>query len=292
MAESKTEAAKDVKSAEPAHTPAQAVATAVEEVSYGARFLKKHGWRLLPLFIGLLVPMLFFAAIVDEYREDGILPFDKPLLLWIHQLATPAIDQLFVTISDLGYLWGVVPVNIIVLAYLVLHKRYREGLFWLLAVGGSALLNLGVKTYFARDRPDLWEAVVAEHSFSFPSGHAMGSATLATALVLLAWRTRYHWPALILLPAFALTVGIARIYLGVHYPSDILAGFAVAVAWVMGMHQVVGRAPKPRAEAADSSIEVKAEETRQHDVEKKVEKAVAAAEDKANAASAQAAKKE
>jgi uncharacterized membrane protein YfcA len=96
----------------------------------------------------------------------------------------------------------------------------------------------------------------------------MGSATLATALVLLAWRTRYHWPALVLLPAFALTVGVARIYLGVHYPSDILAGFAVAVAWVMAMHQVVGRAPKPRAEASDSSIEVKAEETRHHDAEK------------------------
>ena len=275
-AETIADAKAAAKTAEPEHTPVEAVAAAAEEVSYGARFLAKHGWRLLPLFAGLLLPMVLFAGLVDEYREDGILPFDKPLLLWIHQLATPAVDQLFVTVSDLGYMWGVVPVNIIVLAYLVLHKRYREGLFWLLSVGGSALLNLGVKTYFARDRPDLWEAVVAEHSFSFPSGHAMGSATLATALVLLAWRTRYHWPALILLPAFALTVGIARIYLGVHYPSDILAGFAVAVAWVMGMHQVVGRAPKPRAEAADSLIEEESKAIRKHDVEKAAGKAAKA----------------
>ena len=269
MAEKKTEGAADApktagetieaataaaKTAEPVHTPVEAVAAAAEEVSFGARFLAKHGWRLLPVFIGLLVPMLFFATIVDEYREDGILPFDKPVLLWVHQLATPAWDHFFITVSEFGYLWGVVPFNVAVQLYLVLRKRYREGLFWFLAVAGSALLNLAVKAYFARERPDLWDSVVVETSFSFPSGHAMGSATLATALILLTWRGRWHWPVLVLLPIFVVTVGIARIYLGVHYPSDILAGFAVAVAWVMGMHSVVGRAPKPKAEPASANI--------------------------------------
>jgi undecaprenyl-diphosphatase len=245
---------KKTDAAAPAQTPKQAVTAAAEEIGYGARFLRQHGWRLLPVFVGLLVPMLLFGSLVHEYREDGILPFDKPVLLWVHQQASPAIDQFFVTISDLGYLWGVVPANIAILLVLVLRKRYREGLFWALAVGGSALLNLGVKSHYMRGRPDLWQSVVTETSFSFPSGHAMGSATLATALILLTWRTRWQWPALVLLPAFALTVGAARIYLGVHYPSDILAGFAVAVAWVFGMHQVVGRAPKPTAEPASANI--------------------------------------
>jgi undecaprenyl-diphosphatase len=258
MATRKTEprrkAAAAVKAAETVHTPVEAVEAAVEEVSYGARFLKKHGWRLLPLFFGLLLPMLLFASLVEEYREDGILPFDKPILLWVHQLATPALDQLFVTVSQLGYLYGVVPFNILVLLYLAWRRRMREGLFWGLAIGGSAVLNLIVKAHYARQRPDLWDSVVTETSFSFPSGHAMGSATLATALVLLTWRTRWHWPVLVVMPAFALVVGIARIYLGVHYPSDILAGFAVAVAWVMGMHSLVGRAPKPRAEPAHANI--------------------------------------
>jgi undecaprenyl-diphosphatase len=256
MAASKTTdaVAKAKASPEPAHTPVEAAAAAAEQGGYFARFMRRHGWRLLPLFLGLLLPMLLFGSIVEEYREDGILPFDKPLLLWAHGLASPAIDQFFITVSAFGYQWGVVPVNIAILLLLVLRKRYREGLFWALAVGGSALLNVGVKTYFARDRPDLWDQVVTETSFSFPSGHAMASATLATALILLTWRTRWHWPALLLLPAFALTVGVARIYLGVHYPSDILAGFTVAIAWVMGMHQVVGRAPKPKAEPAHANI--------------------------------------
>ena len=262
------EAKKKADAAEPVHTPKEAVEAAVEELSFGARFLKAHGWRLLPLFVGLTVPMLLFAGLVEEYREDGILPFDKPLLLWIHQLATPKVDEFFVLVSEIGYLWGVVPFNAAVLLYLVFRKRFREGLFWFLSVGGSALLNLAVKTYFTRDRPDLWDSVVTETSYSFPSGHAMGSATLATALILLTWRGRWHWPVLVLLPIFAITVGIARIYLGVHYPSDILAGFAVAVAWVMGMHSVVGRAPKPRAEAGDSLMEEGAQATKAKDAAK------------------------
>jgi membrane-associated phospholipid phosphatase len=256
MAAGKAEAAKQaaVKSAEPAHTPVEAVAAAVEEISYGARFLKKHGWRLVPVFVGLLIPALLFATLVDEYREDGIFFFDKPVLLWLHAQATPLRDDLAVLLSDIGYLWGVVPFNVALLALLVVRKRYREGLFFALAVGGSALLNLAAKLHYERVRPDFWEQVVDEHSFSFPSGHAMGSATLATALVLLAWRTRWYWPMLVLMPLFAVAVGTARMYLGVHYPSDILAGFALAVAWVFGMHQVIGRAPRPKAEPADANI--------------------------------------
>ena len=70
---------------------------------------------------------------------------------------------------------------------------------------------------------------------------ALALATLATALILLTWRTRWHWPALVLLPAFALTVGVARIYLGVHYPSDILAGWTAASVWTVGCFFLVFR---------------------------------------------------
>jgi membrane-associated phospholipid phosphatase len=142
----------------------------------------------------------------------------------------------------------------------VVSKRYREGLFFALAVGGSELLNLAAKQHFARIRPDFWVSIAPETTFSFPSGHAMGAATLAAAVIVLAWRTRFHWPAVILAPAFALLVGLSRIYLGVHFPSDILAGFTAGVAWVIAMQALVARAPKPRAEKADSAIQKKAED--------------------------------
>jgi undecaprenyl-diphosphatase len=103
------------------------------------------------------------------------------------------------------------------------------------------LLNVAAKHYFGRARPDLWLSLAPETSFSFPSGHAMGSMTLAAALVALAWHTRWRWPVLVVAIAFALLVGLSRVYLGVHFPSDILAGWTAAVAWTFGTYAVVFR---------------------------------------------------
>ena len=114
-----------------------------------------------------------------------------------------------------------------------IHETLRKGRaagttakgFAAFATGGSALLNLAAKQAFARDRPSLWESIAPEHNYSFPSGHAMGSMTLAVALVLLAWNTRWRWPVVAAMAVFVPMVGLSRVYLGVHYPSDILAGW-------------------------------------------------------------------
>ena len=122
-----------------------------------------------------------------------------------------------------------------------LTPQFAVGLFAGIALAGSGLLNVAAKHYFGRARPSLWESIAPESTFSFPSGHAMGSMTLAAVLVLLAWPTRWRWWVLGLAAAFVLMVGASRIYLGVHYPSDILAGWAAALAWVMGVYLVLFR---------------------------------------------------
>lgn len=125
---------------------------------------------------------------------------------------------------------------------------------------GSALLNMGSKHFFQRQRPSLWESIAPESTFSFPSGHAMGSMTLAVTLVLLAWNTRWRWPVLLLAPAFSLLVSVSRVYLGVHYPSDILAGWCAALVWVVGCYLVMfsrrhpwRRQDSPPATASEAS---------------------------------------
>ncbi|UOV03420.1 phosphatase PAP2 family protein [Pseudoxanthomonas mexicana] len=211
----------------------------------GRRFIaglfREHGRRLLLLFLCLLAPLWLFVELADEIHELEDFYFDDALLLQAHALSGPTLDRFFVVVSALGYQWGVVPADIALTLGLLVARRWREATFAGVSLGGSALLNMATKQFFQRDRPALWESIAPEHTFSFPSGHAMGSATLAMVVVLLCWHTRFRWPAVALAALFALTVGASRIYLGVHYPSDILGGWAAGIAWVSGVYLVLYR---------------------------------------------------
>ncbi len=221
--------------------PAEAGKTLKQQARFGAAFLRKYGGRLLLVFIVLLLPLWGFAELVDELYDRKPFEFDQPILRLAHAMAGAGFDRVFLFASKIGYEWGVIPFDIVLVLTLALKRRAREGLFAGLAVGGSALLNIAAKQAFARQRPTLWESISPEHSFSFPSGHAMGSMTLAVVCVLLAWRTRWRWPVAIGAAVFALLVGLSRIYLGVHYPSDILAGWAAASVWTAASFLLVFR---------------------------------------------------
>jgi undecaprenyl-diphosphatase len=220
---------------------------------YGLRFIGKHAWRMASWFICLLIPLWGFASLVGELHEKEVFPFDAPVLNMLHAMATQKLDRFFVLMSRLGYLWGVVPLDVIVLLALTLRKRLRDGLFFGIAVAGSAILNIVAKNHFARVRPDLWLSLAPETTYSFPSGHAMGSATLGAAVIILFWPTHWRWPTTVASLGFVLLVGVSRVYLGVHYPSDILAGWCAAVAWVFGMYVLVERKAPPPPPSAEPS---------------------------------------
>jgi undecaprenyl-diphosphatase len=222
-----------------------------DATGYGLRFLGKHGWRMALWFVCLLLPLWGFASLVGEVHKKAVFPFDRPMLNFLHSLATPTLDDFFILMSRLGYLWGVVPIDALVLLFLLARRRFRDGLFFGFAVIGSAVLNIVAKNHYARLRPDLWISLTPETTYSFPSGHAMGSTTLGVAAILLCWPTRARWPATMASVIFVLLVGLSRIYLGVHYPSDILAGWTAAIAWTLGMYILVDRkAPPPPPSAA------------------------------------------
>lgn len=223
----------------PRPTAADTGRTVHAELEVGGSLLRRHGWRLLLVFVGVLLPLWGLGEIADEVREQAIIPFDEPVLRWAHALGGEGFDRVFLLLSQVGYAYGVVPFDIVLVALLTLFRHAREAVFATFALVGSALLNLTAKQVFARDRPSLWESIAPESTFSFPSGHAMGSATLACVLLALAWKTRWRWPVLMLGAMFVLGVGLSRVYLGVHYPSDILAGWAASLAWVMALYVAV-----------------------------------------------------
>lgn len=211
------------------------------EGRFGAHFLRRHGARLLLLFCGALLPLWLFSVLADGVSAPRPLPFDEPILQWAKQWHGDGLDALALALSALGYQWGVVPVDIALVAALAWCRRMREGLFAGVALAGSAVLNVAAKQLFARDRPSLWESIAPETTYSFPSGHAMGALSLAWVLALLAWPTRWRWVAIVAMGAFSAGVAASRVYLGVHYPSDILAGWAAATAWVVSVYLLVFR---------------------------------------------------
>ncbi len=223
----------------PDQDPHASLRVAREDARFGIDFLRRHWRRMLLAFVGVLLPLWGFGELAEDLRAGEVFFFDGPLLQFAHALAADRWNGFFAWMSALGYVYGVVPADVVVVLVLALRQKLREGLFAGFAIIGSALLNLGAKQLFARARPSLWESIAPESSFSFPSGHAMGSMTLACVLVLLAWHTRWRWPVLAATSAFVMLVGFSRVYLGVHYPSDILAGWAAAITWTAGMYLLV-----------------------------------------------------
>ena len=225
------------------HRPAEPVATApVEALStqadVGRAVFRKYGPRLVAMFALVALPLWGFGEIAEEVAEGHPFAFDVPVLEWLHSISGPTLNTLFLALSALGFSGGVVPVDIVLVLVLALRRHPRSATFAAIALVGSALANVAAKHLFARARPALWVSLSPESTYSFPSGHAMGSATLAAVLACLAWDTRWRWPVIALGALFTLGVGLSRMYLGVHYPSDVLAGWSAAIAWTLGVRLI------------------------------------------------------
>jgi undecaprenyl-diphosphatase len=218
------------------------------------RFVRARWKLLLLLFFGVGLPLVAFGSLArDVWTRGGIL-WDEPILRYVHRHETPGRTDFMQFISAIGYGWGVVPVSLLGFVALLVVRRRGNALFWAVAIGGAAVLNQAAKFSFRRARPELWLSPAPEHTYSFPSAHAMGSMALVATLAVLAWPTRWRWWAIVVGGVFTMLVGFSRVYLGVHYPSDVVAGWAGSLAWVLGISQLAyGRLVKPRPRATPAA---------------------------------------
>lgn len=185
-----------------------------------------------------MLPLCVFVALLIWQEGEALRPLDLAVMQALHAGAGPRMDAAMLWISHLGYSHGVVPFDIVFVTALLVRRHWREGLYALGALGGALWLNGVLKAGIARARPDVWEPLWRYSGYSFPSGHAMATATLTVVLALLAWRTRWRVPVLALMVPFTLLVGVSRPYLGVHYPSDVLAGWAFGCGWAVACYLV------------------------------------------------------
>lgn len=192
--------------------------------------------RLFALFLGVLIPLTVFGALASEVWDREGFGWDAPILRAIHQLASQHLDALMIFISLVGGGTGMIPLCIVLVALLLGRRRWRDALFVGLAYGGAQALDGLAKSIFRSQRPHLWISPDPASGYGFPSGHAMGSMGLFAALAFLAWPTRWRWPVLALGAVCVLTIGFSRLYLGVHFPSDVLGAWTASLAWVVGLH--------------------------------------------------------
>lgn len=191
----------------------------------------KASWAAAAFF-GLLFAYL---GLLLTNQELG--PFDQEITKIILAYRSPVITRWMKIITDMGSFHILAGITIPLVFWLVVFKkRYLDGIMMSLALPSSHGLTLLLKSTFFRARPD-FSNLVSAPGYSFPSGHAMVSLVfygmLAYLLTVNGLRYRNAAFAYFCLAALVMLIGISRIYLGVHYPSDVAAGFAAGAAWMI-----------------------------------------------------------
>lgn len=197
---------------------------------------------LWPFWLGVALPLTGLIALGLLVAAYPTLPaWDAAFLLRLHRYANPAINQGVAIATNLGTFWGVLPASLGLMAIGLWHRRWQSTRYLALVMAGSAGLNQTAKLLWHRVRPALWDGIPPHSDFSFPSGHATYSMAFVIALVLLNWDSPQRPWLLGLGGLFTLIIGASRVYLGVHFPSDILGGWLLAIAWAVGLHQALFR---------------------------------------------------
>lgn len=191
-----------------------------------------------------------FGLIAWLVQAENTAGFDSAVIGFVQSAESPGLTGAAKFLAVLGSSKGAIPLSLAAMALLFVVFKHRLELLLFLWVGvGSNLINVMLKERFVRERPNI-HRIVEEIGYSFPSGHSMAAVSLYGVLAFLLWRhipTAAGRTVLIIAAAFMILVmGWSRIYLGVHYPSDVIAGYAASAAWLTLSIGLFERFRRPR----------------------------------------------
>ncbi|HEX8254943.1 MAG TPA: phosphatase PAP2 family protein [Thermoanaerobaculia bacterium] len=199
----------------------------------------------LPVFLllaaGVAATMLAGDVFIDiaervQAESSQLHQIDGEVHAWARETRTGGATTFFTIMTVIGTPVGLACIICAMTFYLALQKRWRWAGYLFFTGGVGGLLNLWLKSTFARARPELAEALRDAHGYSFPSGHAMGSTIVFGALSYLAFRIFKTWRVRAIAVAFTISMIVAiaasRIYLGVHWISDIGGGISAGIVWL------------------------------------------------------------
>lgn len=200
---------------------------------------------LVLLAIALIVAAAWgFISLADEVIEGELHATDRKVVRSMRQADDPAapigplwVQEMGRDATALGGNGFILLLTLVVTGFLLMSNRRATAVFMVIAVTGGYLVSQVLKAIISRPRPEIVPHLSHVHTFSFPSGHAMISAvvylTLGAITATVVGRRRLKWYVLSVALLLTLIVGVSRVYLGVHYPTDVLAGWIAGLAWAL-----------------------------------------------------------
>jgi undecaprenyl-diphosphatase len=246
------------------------IASARDALYSTLRLIERHVTGFFPALAAFMTLSFLFAAgtifvfaqLADEVLEGDTQAFDEAVLQWFQHHRSPGLTRVAMEITALGGASVTILVVLLASVFLWLSKHKWSVYVLMLVVLGTKVLNDLLKGGFGRERPSIVESITETSSQSFPSGHAMSAfVTYASVAYLIgrlepSKRLRYAiWTVAFLL---ILAIGTTRMYLGVHYPSDIIGGYLAGAAWIFVVAALIravqffaDRRPETHAEEHD-----------------------------------------
>ena len=166
---------------------------------------------------------------------------EKDILLAIHSYANPLLDTIVPVVTAAAKPVFVAAFAVAIGLVYVYRRRWAWAALWLGGVAGAGAIAYALKHMLSRARPELWDRLTVETGYSLPSGHATASMAVALCAIVLLWHTKWRTLAVVLGSIYVVAIGLTRLYLGVHYPTDILAGWLLAAGWIAIVAAVIRR---------------------------------------------------
>lgn len=193
--------------------------------------------RLFAIYLPIaLAALTTFAYIAGEIGTGEALPrLDEVFSTEVGQTVSPRTRAVFAAITHLGDPLTLTLLGMIVAIALLLHRKHWLALGWVLVISGNAIINPMLKGMFERARPLHENGIILASGWSFPSGHSSGAVVVYGMLAYVGIRSlprQWHLPVVLLASAMAFAVGCSRIFLQVHFASDVVAGFMTGIAWL------------------------------------------------------------
>ncbi|WOV84174.1 phosphatase PAP2 family protein [Sporosarcina jeotgali] len=197
--------------------------------------MRELSGRLITALVSCLVLAAVFGYVASSIGNGSIVQFDTPIINFVQGAEAPWLTNVMKLFTFIGSTKAVLAISLITLGLLLYFRQKAQTILFLIVISGTAALNLVLKLFFQRARPDL-NRLIEISGYSFPSGHTMMATSLYIILAFILWRNaKNSGRILYVIASFSMIfmICVSRIYLGVHYPSDIAGGISASTFWLL-----------------------------------------------------------